>query len=89
MVVPWNMRATSSGLTPLVARISATPVMNPTDGSLGVDGVLCTHWALDAVSQRTMSVKVPPTSTATEYEGMVRSPPAYLANRAAIRSPTI
>ena len=26
--------------------------MNPTDGSPGVDGVLWTHWALDAVSHK-------------------------------------
>ena len=66
MVVPWKICATSLAATPLVARISVSPVMKPTDGSFGVDGVLWTHWALDDVSHSTMSVKVPPTSTATE-----------------------
>ena len=66
MVVPWKTCLTWEGFTEFAASTSRSPVRNPVLGSSGVDGVLWTRCSLVARLQSTMSVKVPPTSTATE-----------------------
>ena len=66
MVVPWKTCLTCDARTELSASTSFSPVKNPVLGSSGVDGVLCTSCSLVVRLQRTMSVNVPPTSTATE-----------------------
>src|SRR5262249_60292227 len=71
----WAGRAVRGGLSgaggpppPASPQIRATPFSTPSDGSLGVDGVLTRCCALPASSlTRKRSVKVPPTSTPSLY----------------------
>src|SRR5207237_5597776 len=67
-VVPCRMLRSSDTWIPASSQIRATPLMTPSDGSLGVDGVFTRNCALPLSSPtRKRSVKVPPTSTPSLY----------------------
>ncbi len=65
VVVPWTTVAMSakSGISP------ATPATKPRDWSSSVEGVLAVVTRPLRRSSAKMSVKVPPTSTPTTWEG--------------------
>src|SRR5262245_61218095 len=65
-VVPWTTLRSALGSMPASPQMRRTPASTPSDGSLGVDGVLTRHWRWSS-STRNRSVNVPPTSTPSRY----------------------
>src|SRR5690242_15914471 len=69
-VVPCATADTSPSSKPASRATLCTPLMNPTDGSAGVDGVLVVCIAPVSSSSATTSVKVPPVSSASRKRGI-------------------
>src|SRR5215467_4089263 len=71
IVVPWLTDTTASIPWPSWASIFSRPVMKPSAGSAGVDGVLVTVSSPVDSSKATTSVKVPPVSMPIRMCGAV------------------
>ena len=61
-VVPWQTAVTSAPVAPSRRRTLCRPLMNPSAGLAGVEGVLVVTRAPESWSNATTSVNVPPVS---------------------------
>src|SRR6476646_5562105 len=61
-VVPWQTAVTSAPVAPSRSRTLCTPLMKPSAGLAGVEGVLVVMSAPESSSKATTSVNVPPVS---------------------------
>ena len=68
--MPWTIRPTASAGTPASSAPWRSPLMNPTDGSAGVDSTFVSQARPLPISTIVTSVNVPPTSMPTLYSAM-------------------
>ena len=61
-VVPWQTAVMSPPPAPMMSRTLSMPVMKPSAGLLGVEGVLVVTSSPESSSKATTSVNVPPVS---------------------------